>query len=153
MIRVLALIVAFAIPPAIYFPTLGAHRAERLHAAREQLAQLDIARTASATPVVDRSGERLPPAPAIDEIHALTESVASDNALQLTRFEPGLATADNALQSQSVKAEVVGTAEATAAFLRKMETASKIVDVSHVTLTKDPAGWRTAFVITTYAMR
>lgn len=169
MRRLLAVVAVLLIPPAVYFPTLGAKRDQRLEQARDTLAELDMriemAKAAKRKmPQFQAEMERLdlelhslhqvlPPVPAIDEIHSLTGSLADENGIKLTQFEPGPAKQDNELQEQSITAEVVGSAQGTAEFLRRIQNASKIVEVSGVTLTKDPAGWRTDFLMTTYAMR
>ncbi len=169
MMKFLAVVAALVIPPAIYFPTLGAHRDQRVAQAQQQLAELDLriqmAKTAQRklpqfrAEMVRLESElgklhsMLPPVPAIDEIHSMTQSLAAENGIALTHFDPGTLKDDNALQEQTMTAEVVGSAEGTAAFLRQIQTASKIIDVSGVTVTKDPAGWRTDFAMTTYAMK
>lgn len=169
MRRLLAVIAVLVIPPAIYFPTLGAKRDRRLEQAHDALAELDMriemAKSAKRKlPQFQAEMERLdlelnslhqilPPVPAIDEIHSLTESLAEENGIALTHFEAGAPKQDNELQEQSITAEVVGPAQGTAEFLRRIQNASKIVDVSGVTLTRDPAGWRTDFLMTTYALR
>ena len=169
MKRFLALVAVLVIPPAVYFPTLGAKRDQRLEQARNALAELDMriemAKSAERKlPQFRAEMERLdlelhsvhqilPPVPAIDEIRSLTQSLAEENGIALTQFNPGEPKQSTVLQEQSITAEVVGGAQGTAQFLRRIQTASKIIDVSGVTLTKDPAGWRTDFLMTTYAMR
>ena len=169
MMKFLALVAALALPPAVYFPTLGAHRERKVEQARQQLAELDMriemaktaqrkmpqfrAEMARMEDELGRLHAMLPPEPAIDEIRTLTQAAAEENGIELTHFDPGAVKDDSPLREQTMTTEVVGSAEGTAAFLREIEKASRIIDVSNVTVTKDPAGWRTDFVMTTYAMR
>ena len=169
MIKAVAIIAALLVPPAVYFETLGALRRGRLAAARTQLAELDLRieqakaaerklpqfreEMARLSSELDRVHELLPPAPAIEEIRSLTETTAAENDLQLTQFDPASPAQGNALEEQTITAEVVGSAEGTAAFLKKMSAASRLINLSGVTVTKDPAGWRTDFLMTTYAMK
>ena len=60
--------------------------------------------------------------------------------------------ASGEFQQQSVVAELIGSAERTSAFMREIQNAARIIDVSSVTLQNDPAGWRTDFVMTCYAL-
>lgn len=169
MKRFLIVVIALALPPAVYFPTFGAERNEQLRKAQNHLDEVDMrieqARSAERKlpqfraemerlgQEIDKVNQFLPPTPAIEEIHQLTESIASDNDLRLTHFEAGAPKALSQVQEVTITAEVIGTAQGTAEFLRKIQSASKIIDVSDVTLTKDPAGWRTDFLMTTYALR
>lgn len=169
MKRFLIVLLALALPPAIYFPTLGAERSEELQKAHSHLDELDMriqqARAAERKlpqfraemvrlgQEIDKVNGFLPPAPAIEEIRQLTESIASENDLRLTHFEAGTPKPLGEVQEVTITAEVIGAAQGTAEFLRRIQSASKIINVSDVTLTKDPAGWRTDFLMTTYALR
>jgi len=168
ILKFLAILAVLAIPPAVYFETLGAKRKADLQAADQQLAELDMriemakaaqrklpqfrAEMTRMSADLERMNTILPASPAIDDIHALVESTAAENDLQLTQFDPGKPTTGNALEEQTMTAEVVGSAEGTAAFLKKIGNASRLINVSGVTATKDPAGWRTDFLMTTYAL-
>ncbi len=164
MIKALAVIATLAVPPAIYFPTLGAQRNEQIKRAETEIADLDR-RTEQARAAqrklaqfhdeVQRLGDELgklrtilPPAMDVDGIRAIVEEKAAARGVTVARFAPRPATA----REQSIDVELTGSAEATARFLRAIQNAARIFDVSHVTLRPDPAGWRTNLVMTGYAM-
>ena len=168
MIEILLAIVMLALPPAVYFPTIGERRSEERNAADEMLHDLDI-RIESAKAAqrklpefreeVQRLLEEneklrriLPRSLAIDEVRALTAAAAQDNRLRLAAFKPRTPVAGMP-DRQEIEIEVAGTAADTAAFLRRMENVARIFDVSSVTMRKDEAGWRTAFVMTAYGLR
>ncbi|PYQ59943.1 MAG: hypothetical protein DMF58_09875 [Acidobacteria bacterium] len=162
-----AVLLALAFPPAIYFETLGAKRDQQLQSAGVQLRDLDIhieqARSARRKlsqfhQEQRRLGEELqklrvilPPAMAIDQVRAMSDAIAAVNGVHVTKFEPR-PPASGEFQQQSVVAELIGSAERTSAFMREIQNAARIIDVSSVTLQNDPAGWRTDFVMTCYAL-
>jgi Tfp pilus assembly protein PilO len=157
--RILAIILALALPPAIYFPTLNAQHDAEIKRADSEIRELDMRieqahavqrKTAQFHAEVSRLDEELaklrrilPPAASIDEVRALTEERAAAHGVRVTRFDVG---------SQSINAEVIGPAEATSEFFRDIANAARIIDVDYVTLRQDPAGWRTDFVMIAYAL-
>jgi Tfp pilus assembly protein PilO len=160
MKHVVFLLLAVALPPVAYYNTLGAKRAkqietdsikfkeldvrvEQARAAKNKLSQFheESARLAEELAKLRRI---LPPAMDIDGIRALAEEKASARGMKLTRFD--------VRENQSIDAQVVGPAAATSEFFSDIANAPRIIDVTYVTLKKDPGGWRTDFVMTSYAM-
>lgn len=160
MKHVILLLLAVALPPVAYYNTLGAQRAkqietdsvklkeltirvEQARAAKNKLAQFhdESARLAEE---LEKLRRILPPAMDIDGIRAIAEEKAGARGVHLTKFV--------VRENQSIDAEVVGAAMATSEFFTDIANASRIIDVTYVTLRKDPAGWRTDFVMTSYAM-
>jgi Tfp pilus assembly protein PilO len=157
--KFLAILLALALPPAVYFPTLRAQHDREIQSADAELHELDV-RIEQAHAVQRKSAqfreetERmaveleklqriLPSAPSIDEVRALTEERAAAHGVRLTRFDAA---------TQSITAEIIGPAEATSEFFRDIANATRIIDVDYVTLRRDAAGWRTSFVMTAYAL-
>lgn len=169
MIEILLAIIFLAAPPAAYFPTLGASRAGERAAAYKAKHDLEI-RIESARAAQRKleqfheemqrlTGENenlrriLPPTLAVDDVEALTNSSAAANGIRMTRFEPRKPVSGApAYDEVEIEIEVIGTAEATAVFLRQIENAARIFHVSAVTMLRDPAGWRTSFVMTAFAL-
>lgn len=168
MKRLALLLLALALPPAIYFSTLAARRAEQQKRADTELRNvsmhLEQARAAQGKlsqfhEEAARLGQELvklrvilPPVMQIDDVRATTEGKASANSVRLTKFAARALKPLPDFQQQSIEAEVVGSAEGTSAFFRDIASASRIIDVTHVTLRPDPAGWRADFVMTAYAL-
>ena len=160
MKHVVLLLLAVALPPVAYYNTLGAARAKQIETDSMKLKELNVrveqARAAkrhlsqfhdeSARLAEELAKLRriLPPAMDIDGIHALAEEKAAARGMRLTRFA--------VRENQSIDAEVVGATMATSEFFTDIANAPRIIDVTYVTLRKDPAGWRTDFVMTSYAM-
>ncbi len=157
--KLLAIILALALPPAIYFPThRGRHdekiqradaelhelevRIEQAHAVQRKAAQFRVETTRMAIELEKLRGI-LPPTASIDQVQALTMERAAADGVRVTRFDAG---------TQSIRAEVIGSAEATSDFFRDIANATRMIDVDYVTLRKDAAGWRTDFVMTAYAL-
>src|SRR6476620_8044705 len=101
--KFLAILCALIVPPAIYFPTIAAHRDAELESADEQLRDADVrveqARAAQrklpqfreelnrlATELA-KLRRILPPDIAVDQVRDDVESFARENAIHLTRFE------------------------------------------------------------------
>ena len=160
MKHVVLLLAAIALPLVVYYNTLGAQRqkqsdqdsmrlkeltvrVEQARAAQRKLAQFheECARLAVELPKLQSI---LPATMDMDQIQALVQAKAEGRGVRLTRFD--------ADENQSVTAEVIGGTEATSAFFRDLQNAERIIDVSAVTLRKDSAGWRTDFVMRSYAM-
>lgn len=168
MKRFFILLLALAVPPAVYFPTLGARNDARMRAAESEIRDLTIkieqARAAQRKlpqfhEEKDRLGQELiklrvilPPAMQTDALRGTVESHAAAGSVRLTRFEPRPARPLFEVQQQSIEAEVVGSAERTSQFFRDLSNDSRIMNVTSVTLRPDPAGWRTDFVLTAYAL-
>jgi Tfp pilus assembly protein PilO len=160
MIKALAVVAALAIPPAIYFPTLGAQRDRQIARAETEIADLDrrIEQARAAQRKLAQFHEELqrlndelaklrrilPPAMDVDGIRATVEQKAAARGVTLVRFAPR--------KDQSIDVSLTGGAAAISQFLRDVANASRILDVSYVTLHPDPAGWRADFVMTGYAM-
>jgi Tfp pilus assembly protein PilO len=160
MKHVVLLLAAIALPLVVYYNTLGAQRqkqfdqdymrlkelnvrVEQVRAAQRKLSQFheESARLASELLKLQTI---LPATMEMDQIHTLVQAKAEARGVRLTRFD--------ADENQSVTAEVIGATEATSEFFRDIQNAERIIDVSSVTLSKDPAGWRTDFVMRSYAM-
>ncbi len=162
------LLLALALPPAVYYNTLGARRAEQwernhseLRALTTRLEQAQAAhrKLSQFHEEVTRLGEELvklrvilPPVMQIEDVRAITEAEAGANGVRMTKFETGGLKPASTLQQQAVEAEVIGSAEGTSQFFRDIANTSRIIDVTDVTLRPDPGGWRTNFVMTAYAM-
>ena len=160
MKHVILLLVAVALPPVAYYNTLGAQRTKQIETDSLKLKELTVrveqARAAKNKlsqfhDEAARLGEELaklrtilPPAMDIDGIRALAEEKAAASGVRLTKFA--------VRENQSIDTQVVGTAVATSDFFSDIASASRIIDVTYVTLRKDPDGWRTDFVMTSYAM-
>ncbi len=167
MIEILLALIFLAVPPAVYFPTLGARRAaerdaaykaehelnvriESARAAQRKLVQFheELARLTAEN---ERLRRILPPTLALDDARALTDSSAAANGIRINRFAPQKAVSGTPSYDE-IEVEVIGSAAATAGFLRQIENAARIVHVSSVTMARDPAGWRTNFVMTAFAV-
>jgi Tfp pilus assembly protein PilO len=154
------LLAAIALPLVVYYNTLGAQRQKQSDQDSMRLKELNV------RVEQDRSAQHklaqfhdecarlavelakllaiLPATMEMDQIHALVQAKAEGRGVRLTRFDAG--------EDQSVTAEVIGRTEATSEFFRDLQNAARIIDVSSVTLRKDSAGWRTDFVMKSYAM-
>lgn len=169
MKRAFVVLLALILPPAIYFPTVAPRRNAVITKAEAELEELEmrlemaqaaqrkLAQFHEEAAALDRELTKLrrilPPEMAVEDLHELMNTFASEQGVVLERFEPHEVEDAPPLQRMSIEAVVVGSTAATAAFLQKLETNSRILDVSDVTLRSDPAGWRTLFQITTQAMR
>lgn len=168
MKRVLALLAAVVIPPAIYFPTLGADlaarrtradsdlravetRLEQARAAQRKLQQFRDERAQLDAEVV-KLRRILPPQLDMEQIRGAVDGMATANGVRLTRFETFGKITGSAPQVQSFAAEVNGSAEGTAAFFLRIANASTIFDVDDVTLRPAAGGWRTDFILTAFAL-
>jgi Tfp pilus assembly protein PilO len=160
MKHVVLLLAAIALPLVVYYNTVGAKRqkqfdqdymrlkelnvrVEQVRAAQRKLVQFHeecarLAVEAAKLPAI------FPATMEMDQIHTLVQAKAEARGVRLMRFDAG--------ENQSVTAEVIGGTEATSQFFRDLQNAQRIIDVSSVTLRKDPAGWRTDFVMRSYAM-
>ena len=160
MKHVILLLLAVALPPVAYYNTLGtAHakqidkdslklkeltvRVEQAHAAKNKLSQFHEEAARLAEELV-KLRTILPPAMDIDGLRAIAEEKAAARGVRLTKFA--------VRENQSIDAEIVGAAGATSDFFSDIANAQRIIDVTYVTLRKDPGGWRTDFVMTSYAM-
>ncbi len=169
MIEILIALILLAIPPAAYFPTLGARRVQEHQAAYKAVRDLDVriesARAAQRklaefheelgrlTAENEKLRRILPLALAIDDVRALTGSYAAANGVRFVRFEPRKPVRETPAYDQiEIEVEVTGSGAATAGFLREIENTSRIFHVSAVTMLRDPAGWRTSFVMTAFAL-
>ena len=168
MKRGIAVILMLVIPPAIYSLTMGDRHEEELRRLNDELKELDtrVLQAQAAQRKLSQFHEELarldqeltklrvilPPGIALDEVAAAAEERAALNGAHLTRFQAVALDDRHPLQRQSIRAEVVGSAEGTAGFLRGLQNAARIIDVSSVTLRKDPLGWRTGFIATVYAL-
>lgn len=160
MKHVFLLLMAAGLPLVAYYNTLGAKhdkeydhdlmqlkelnvRVEQARAAQRKLPQFheELAKLNSE---MTKLRTILPPTMDLDGIRSLAEATAVDCGVRVTRFD--------LRPNQSVDAEVIGNAEATAKFFREIQNAARVIDVSYVTLRKDAAGWRTDFVMTGYAL-
>ena len=160
MKHVILLLLAVALPPVAYYNTLGAARAKQIEADSMKLRELTVrveqARAAknklsqfhdeSARLAEELAKLRriLPPAMDIDGIRAIAEEKAAARGVRLTKFA--------VRENQSIDAEIIGAAKATSEFFADIASAPRVIDVTYVTLRKDPGGWRTDFVMTSYAM-
>jgi len=157
--KLLAIVLALAAPPAIYFPTIHARGDEQIRRADAEIRELDMRieqahavqrKTPQFHEEVTRLSEELqklrailPPAASIDQVRSLTEARAAANGLRLTRFDAA---------AGRVTAEVIGPADALQQFFRDIANAAGIIDVDYVTLRPDPSGWRVDFVMTAYGL-
>ena len=157
--KFLAVVLALALPPAIYFPTLGVRREAEIRKASEDIRQLDVrieqARAAQRKlnqfhdEVARLDAELvklrtiLPPAMNIDEVRTLTKTRAAAHGVKLDAFDP---------YGKSVRASVTGSASGLEEFFRDISNAPRIIDVDYVTLRRVASGWRTDFVMTSYAL-
>ena len=153
--KLLAVLLALALPPAVYFPTFGARREAEIRKASAQLRELDTrneqARSAQRKldqfhAEVARLDEELvklrailPTAMNIDEIRSMTETRAAAHGVKLNAFD---------FNGKSVRASATGSASGLTEFFRDVSNAPRIIDVDYVTLRKDAAGWRSDFVMT-----
>ena len=158
--HVILLFMCVLLPPAAYYNTLGEQRAKQIETDSMKLKELTLrveqARAAKrklsqfheeAARLAEELAKLriiLPPAMDIDGIRALAEEKAAARGVRLTKFA--------VRENQSIDAQVIGPAEATSAFFSDIANASRIIDVTYVTLRKDPGGWRTDFVMTSFAM-
>jgi Tfp pilus assembly protein PilO len=163
-------LIALALPPAIYFPTLATRREQQrrelertvgdldLHIEQARAAQRKYKQFREELQRLDVENEKLrtilPPALVIGDISATVQSYATENGVQLARFDARqpVAEKDDAYSFVRIEVEVTGAAAATSAFLRRIANSSQIFNVDSTTMRKDPAGWRTAFVMTAYSM-
>lgn len=157
--RILAFLLALALPPVVYFQTFGDQRQAAILKASAEIRELDIrieqARSAQRKlnqfhNEVARLDEELvklrtilPPAMNIEDVRSLTESLAAARGVRVNRFEP---------DGKSIRASVTGSAAGLAEFFGDIQNAPRIIDVDYVTLRKDAAGWRTDFLMTSYAL-
>lgn len=160
MKHVILLLLAVALPPVAYYNTLGAQRTKQIEIDSLKLKELTVrveqARAAknklsqfhdeAARLGVELAKLRtiLPPAMDIDALRAIAEEKAASRGMRLTKFA--------VRENQSIDAQAVGPAEATSEFFSDIANALRIIDVTYVTLRKDPGGWRTDFVMTSFAM-
>ena len=168
MTKFFAILLALIAPPAIYFPTLGAKRdAEIAHldaAVRDLDMRYEQARAAQRKMTqfqeerVRLDEERtklrniLPPTIDIDELHRFVEDRADAANVRLTKFDAAVERHMPPPDHQSIDAEILGDAAATSGFFERLANMSRIVNVTHVTMRPDRTGWRTGFVISTYAL-
>jgi Tfp pilus assembly protein PilO len=171
MKRFLILILAFGVPPAVYFPTIGASLKEKLRNADAESMPLDPrieqARSAkrkltefhdAARRVAEETQTLTAILPATAELYAMRDKVAEAAALtgvQFTRFEadpPTRIAKGDPYQEIFVEAQVVGEPEATAAFFQMVANAPRLMSISAARMRKASNRWRTDFTITSYVM-
>jgi len=157
--RVLAILLALVLPPAIYFPTLGAQRNAQIRRAEADIRELDVRveQARAAQRKLDQFHEEvarldtelaklraiLPPAMNVEELRSMTATRAAAHGVQLNAF---------AFDGQSIRASATGSASGLSEFFRDLSNAPRIIDVDFVTLRRDAGGWRTDFVMTSYAL-
>ena len=157
--KILAVLLALALPPAIYFPTLGERRDAEIKKASEDARELDvkIEQARAAQRKLDQFHEEvarldgelaklrtiLPPKMNAGEIRALTASRAGAHGVQLRAW---------AFDGKSFLVAASGSASGLTEFFRDISNASQVIDVDYVTLHRDAAQWRVDFVMTSYAL-
>ena len=157
--KFLAVILALALPVAIYFPTLGKRRERQNAKAEEAIRQLDmrIEQARAAQRKLNQFHEEvarldtelaklrtiLPDAMNIAELRTITATRAATHGVTLNGFST---------DGKSIHASVTGSASALAEFFRDLSNAPRIIDVDYVTLRREAAGWRTDFIMTSYAL-
>jgi Tfp pilus assembly protein PilO len=157
--KFLAVLLALALPPVIYFPALGDRREAEIGKESDTIRQLDVkieqARAArrkldqfhAELARLDAENAKLrailPPAMNIEEVRSMTEAQAAAHGVTLSAFE---------FNGKTVRASATGSASGLTEFFRDVSNAPRIIDVDYVTLHPDAAGWRTDFVMTSYAL-
>ncbi|HSP17731.1 MAG TPA: type 4a pilus biogenesis protein PilO [Thermoanaerobaculia bacterium] len=161
------ILIALALPPTVYFQTLGEKRERQSRMADSAILDLDrrIEQSRAAQRKITQFHEELdrlaveneklrrilPPDLSVGEIRALIDANASQTGVRIARFEPRKPVKD-VYTFLSIDMEVIGNAGATSEFLRRTSDATTILNTSAMTIRKDPAGWRTDFVMTAYAL-
>jgi len=157
--KFLAILLALALPPAIYFPTLGKQREAEIAKASEEIHEFDvrIEQGRAAQRKLDQFHEELarldvelvklrtilPPAMNVEELRSMTETSAAAHGVQVTAF---------VFNGKSITASATGSASGLTEFFRDLSNAPRIIDVDYVTLRKNESGWRSDFVMTSYAL-
>jgi Tfp pilus assembly protein PilO len=168
--QLVLVLIALALPPAVYFPTFGERREKQrrelertiddrtLHIEQDRAAQRKYTQFREEMQRLDVENEKLrrilPPSFAIGDIATTVQSYATENGIRVERFDARKPVAEKGDPYSFVKidVQVTGNATATSAFLRRLSNSSQIFNVDATTMRKDPAGWRTDFVMTAYAM-
>ncbi|HKB80534.1 MAG TPA: type 4a pilus biogenesis protein PilO [Thermoanaerobaculia bacterium] len=165
--KALAVLIALAIPPAVYFTTFWKDRKQEQAQGQAELqrvdARLEAARAAqtnmskffeenaSVTAELQQTRIVLPPTLKANDILRTLQSQITAHGVQLIRFEPRPPADAPPLQRVSVEAEVAGPPSVVRLFLHDLtETrpGERILTVSEV---KDE-GDKTSFVVTGYAL-
>jgi len=167
-VKWLAVLAVLLIPIAIYFTTFAEEHDRQIRQADDDLrdaetrieqGQAALRKLPQFRKETQRLGEELeklrrilPPDLAVRELYELVRSTAASDNVALNLFVPGKVTKRNPLQEIAIETEVIGSAPALSAFFRDISNKPRIIDVSSVTLERDPRGWRADFIMTTRAM-
>jgi len=167
-LKLLSILLALVVPPAIYFPTVEARHDREQRAADQQLARIEgraqDARTAQQDPTgfqqdaahlaqdIEQYRVTLPPTLATSDIFRLLEQSTGRNGLRLVRFAPRAPAKSGPLEIVSIEAETEGPPDGVAALLRDLgdrpQPGRRYLTFSGVT----SSGTHTSFVVTAYAL-
>jgi Tfp pilus assembly protein PilO len=165
--RIVAILAAMIIPVAVYFPVYQERdktieradkeireldtRIEQAQAAARKLPQFRDEAAKLDTELV-KLRRILPPDPALNEIRELVDTTARTSAIHIDRLQPRGATRHDYVETP-IDIEATGTLEALEAFFSRLAVKFRIIDVSKVTLLKEPGGvWRTKCVMMAYSL-
>jgi len=165
--RIVAILAAMIVPLAVYFPVYQ-QREKAIERADKEIGELEkrIEQAQAAARKLPQFRDEvvkldteltklrriLPPDPALNEIRELVDTTARTSAIHIDRLQPrGAARHDYV--ATPIDAEATGKLEALEAFFNRLAAKSRIIDVTNVTLLKEPGGaWRAKCVMTAYSL-